>query len=108
MIDVALMHLGVTNIHIDQGRGGYGGGMRAVLMTAVGGPDVLELAEVPEPGPPAGRERQRAILEQAAPHFDAGDLRVQVGATFPLEKAADAHRAVESGQVIGKTVLTIG
>ena len=58
-------------------------------------------------GWPAERERQRAILEQAAAHFDAGDLRVQVGATFPLEKAADAHRALESGQVIGKTVLTM-
>ena len=56
---------------------------------------------------PAHRERQRAILEQAAAHFDAGDLRVQIGATFPLEQAADAQRAVEAGQVIGKTVLTI-
>jgi NADPH:quinone reductase len=35
------------------------------------------------------------------------ELRVQVGATFPLERAADAHRAVEAGQVIGKTVLTM-
>jgi NADPH:quinone reductase len=51
------------------------------------------------------RERQRGILDQAAAHFDAGDLRVQVGATFPLEEAAQAHRAVEAGQVIGKTVL---
>ncbi len=58
-------------------------------------------------GWPAERERQRAILEQAAAHFDAADLRVQVGATFPLEQAAEAHRAVEGGQVIGKTVLTI-
>jgi NADPH:quinone reductase len=55
----------------------------------------------------AHRERQRAILEQAAALFDAGDLRVEVGATFPLERAADAHRALESGQVIGKTVLTM-
>jgi NADPH2:quinone reductase len=51
------------------------------------------------------RERQRGILEQAAAHFDAGDLRVEVGATFPLEEAAEAHRAVEAGRVIGKTVL---
>jgi NADPH2:quinone reductase len=36
------------------------------------------------------RERQRTILEQAATHLDAGDLRVEVGATFPLEHAADA------------------
>jgi len=57
-------------------------------------------------GWPAERERQREILEQAARLFDAGELRVAVGATFPLEQAADAHRAVEAGQVIGKTVLT--
>jgi NADPH:quinone reductase len=55
----------------------------------------------------ADRERQAGILERAAPHFDAGDLRVQVGATFPLERAADAHRALEAGQVLGKAVLTI-
>ncbi len=53
------------------------------------------------------RERQRMILEQAAAHFDAGELRVQVGATFPLERAADAHRAQEAGQVMGKIVLTM-
>ena len=58
-------------------------------------------------GWPGQRERQRAILEQAAFHFDAGDLRVVVGATFPLEQAADAHRALEAGQVIGKAVLTM-
>jgi NADPH:quinone reductase len=53
------------------------------------------------------RERQAGILERAASHFDAGDLRVQVGETFPLERAADAHRALEAGQVLGKAVLTI-
>jgi NADPH2:quinone reductase len=53
------------------------------------------------------RARQRTILEQAASHFDAGDLRVEVGATFPLEQAPDAHRALEAGQVVGKAVLTM-
>ena len=57
-------------------------------------------------GWPDQRERQRTILEQAARHFDAGDLRVEVGATFPLEHAGDAHRALEAGEVIGKAVLT--
>src|ERR1700689_988570 len=33
-------------------------------------------------GWPDQRERQRSILEQAAAPFDAGDLRVHVGATF--------------------------
>jgi NADPH2:quinone reductase len=58
-------------------------------------------------GWPEQRERQRAILEQAAAHFDAGDLRVEVGATFPLAQAAEAHRALEAGQVTGKAVLEI-
>jgi NADPH2:quinone reductase len=54
------------------------------------------------------RERQRGILEQAAARFDAGELRVQVGATFPLDRAADAHRALEAGKVLGKAVLEFG
>lgn len=58
-------------------------------------------------GWPEQRERQRRILEQAATHFDAGELRVVVGATFPLADAADAHRALEAGQVTGKAVLTM-
>jgi NADPH2:quinone reductase len=53
------------------------------------------------------RERQRGILELAAGRFDAGELRVAVGATFPLERAADAHRALEAGEVVGKAVLTM-
>jgi NADPH2:quinone reductase len=58
-------------------------------------------------GWPGHRERQRAILEQVAGHIDAGELRVQVGATFPLAQAAEAHRALEAGEVTGKAVLTM-
>ena len=58
-------------------------------------------------GWPEHRQRQREILEQAAIHFDAGDLRVEVGATFPLEDTAAAHRALEAGQITGKAVLTM-
>ncbi len=58
-------------------------------------------------GWPEQRERQTSILEQAAARFDAGDLRVQLGATFPLAEAAQAHRAVEAGQILGKAVLTM-
>jgi NADPH:quinone reductase len=56
-------------------------------------------------GWPEHRERQRAILEEAGRYFDAGTLRVAVGATFPLEQAAQAHRALEGGEVTGKAVL---
>ena len=58
-------------------------------------------------GWPEHRQRQREILEQAAIHYDAGDLRIVVGATFPLPDAADAHRALEAGQITGKAVLTM-
>jgi NADPH2:quinone reductase len=58
-------------------------------------------------GWPEQRERQRSILDQAAARFDAGDLRIQLGATFPLAEAAQAHRALEAGQVLGKAVLTM-
>lgn len=58
-------------------------------------------------GWPEHRERQRAILEQAASHFEAGELRTVVGATFPLDQAAEAHRALEAGAITGKAVLTI-
>ena len=58
-------------------------------------------------GWPEQRERQRAILEQVAPLFETSDLRVVVGATFPLERAADAHRAFEAGEIVGKAVLTM-
>jgi NADPH:quinone reductase len=53
------------------------------------------------------RERQRAILEEAAGYFATGELRVAVGATFALEAAAQAHRALEAGEVIGKAVLVM-
>ncbi|CAA9477697.1 MAG: Quinone oxidoreductase [uncultured Rubrobacteraceae bacterium] len=37
-----------------------------------------------------------------------GSLRVVVGASFPLEEAAEAHRAVEGRRTSGKVVLTVG
>jgi NADPH:quinone reductase-like Zn-dependent oxidoreductase len=58
-------------------------------------------------GWPEQRERQRRILDQAATHFDSGDLHVVVGATYLLAEAAGAHRALEAGQVTGKAVLTM-
>jgi NADPH2:quinone reductase len=35
----------------------------------------------------------------------SGALRVSIGATFPLAKAAAAHRAIESRQTTGKILL---
>ena len=39
--------------------------------------------------------------------FDAGDLRVEIAATYPLEQAAAAHQRLEEGHVRGKLVLEV-
>lgn len=54
------------------------------------------------------RIRQRKILEQGAALVDTGKLAVHVSHRLPLEQAAEAHRMVEAGGMIGKVVLTMG
>jgi NADPH:quinone reductase len=48
------------------------------------------------------RRSLRRLLEQV----HAGELEVTPGATFPLAKAADVHRALERHEINGKVVLT--
>jgi NADPH2:quinone reductase len=48
------------------------------------------------------RHSLRRLLEQV----HAGELEVTPGATFPLTKAADVHRALERHEINGKVVLT--
>jgi NADPH2:quinone reductase len=49
------------------------------------------------------RELERAVW----PLLDRAEVRPIVHATFPLEQAAEAHRELESGRVIGKLVLVV-
>jgi NADPH:quinone reductase len=49
----------------------------------------------------------RQLEEHLWPLLAAGRVRPQVDRTFPLREAAAAHRALESGEVIGKVVLTV-
>ena len=53
------------------------------------------------------RIRQRKILEQGAKLVEQGRLGVLVTHKLPLEQAADAHRLIEAGGMIGKVVLVI-
>jgi NADPH2:quinone reductase len=53
------------------------------------------------------RVRQRETLEQGAALVDAGKLAVHVSHRLPLEQAAEAHRMIEAGGMIGKIVLTM-
>ena len=52
---------------------------------------------------------RREDLEEAAGellgHIDAGRIRITIGQRFPLDQAAEAHRALESRQTQGCTVL---
>jgi NADPH2:quinone reductase len=49
----------------------------------------------------AGPELTAAALAEAA----AGRLRPVIGQTFPLDRAADAHAAIEARATLGKTLL---
>ncbi|MBN8613297.1 MAG: zinc-binding dehydrogenase [Deltaproteobacteria bacterium] len=54
---------------------------------------------------------ERAILEEAMSAIwtglERGDLTPLPTRTFPFERVADAHRAIESGTTTGKLVLTV-
>jgi NADPH2:quinone reductase len=56
---------------------------------------------------PRGLDEMNASTRQALDA--AADRRLQpvVGQTFPLERAADAHAAIEARTTIGKTLLRV-
>jgi len=47
----------------------------------------------------------RDVLEHVWPLVADGRVRPVVHARLPLERAADAHRLLESGEVFGKVLL---
>ena len=49
---------------------------------------------------------RRAELHEILAHVSAGRLRPVVDRVLPLDRIADAHRALESREVVGKIVLT--
>lgn len=51
-------------------------------------------------------ERSAAQLRELTDLYTAGKLQIVIQHTYPLEAAAEAHRAVETGHVRGKIVLT--
>ncbi|WP_158892048.1 zinc-binding dehydrogenase [Amycolatopsis anabasis] len=52
-------------------------------------------------------ERARELAARALAEVAAGRIRPVIGQTFPLDRAADAHAAIEARQVIGKTLLLV-
>lgn len=51
-------------------------------------------------------EQLHDLSRQALAEAAAGRLRPTVGQTFPLARAADAHRAIENRTTLGRTLLT--
>jgi putative PIG3 family NAD(P)H quinone oxidoreductase len=47
-----------------------------------------------------------AVVEHVWPLVASGQVRPVVHASYPLARAADAHRAIESGSHVGKILLT--
>jgi len=59
-------------------------------------------------GSPVARGRNRAVLDAVAQLAVNGVLTPQVTATFPLERAQEALREVETGHARGKIVILVG
>ncbi|HUA43113.1 MAG TPA: NADP-dependent oxidoreductase [Streptosporangiaceae bacterium] len=57
------------------------------------------------PGADPGTELRNAARLELARLAAAGTIRVVVSQTFPLENAADAHRAIMNGHALGKIAL---
>ncbi len=57
------------------------------------------------PGADPGTEIRNAARTELAKMAGTGELRVVVAATFPLDKVADAHRAIMTGHTSGKIAL---
>jgi NADPH2:quinone reductase len=60
------------------------------------------------PRTPAEKGSIAAALESRVwPLIASGAVRPVIHATFPLERAADAHRMMEASEHIGKIVLEV-
>ncbi|MGW1254600.1 NADP-dependent oxidoreductase [Streptomyces sp. NPDC002513] len=76
---------------------------RSKLISAAAHQEVERLG-----GAPVKRVRTAAVLDEVARLAVRGDLVPWVTRTFPLERAAEALRAVEEGHARGKVVIEVG
>jgi NADPH2:quinone reductase len=60
------------------------------------------------PGPSQAQGPIRRLEEHAIDALATGVLAPVIGQSFPLARAAEAHRAIESRVTVGKTVLMTG
>jgi NADPH2:quinone reductase len=50
----------------------------------------------------------RDLEKHVWPLLASGTVKPVIDRTLPLDQAAEAHRLLESGEVVGKIVLTVG
>lgn len=77
--------------------------MKAVGFQRFGGPEVLEVLDLPEPH--AGRGEVRIKVTAAA--VNPPDAAARIADVLPIENASEAHRRLEAGGVRGRFVLTL-
>jgi NADPH:quinone reductase-like Zn-dependent oxidoreductase len=84
------------------------GVLSATASAARPGARIASIAEIGTPGVTTVFCRMsQADLTALTGLAEAGQLRVRVGATYPLEDAADAQRALAAGGTNGKVVIEI-
>jgi putative PIG3 family NAD(P)H quinone oxidoreductase len=62
----------------------------------------------PVDGPHGKAEIVAAVVASVWPMIAAGTVRPVIGSRFPIEQAAEAHRALAAGETFGKVLLTVG
>jgi NADPH2:quinone reductase len=82
-------------------------GMASGAFTQVSDDDVARRQLTVARFVPRSSEETRALTRRALAAAAEGWLHPVVGQTFPLERAADAHAAIEARATLGKTLLVI-
>jgi len=65
---------------------------------------------VTRPGLPGYTRTREELVASARALFEVverGTVRFRIGQRFPLERASDAHRALEARQTTGSTLLVV-
>ncbi|MFC0529580.1 zinc-binding dehydrogenase [Phytohabitans kaempferiae] len=70
-------------------------------------PELAAEREVTLLSPRPTPQELRGYVESALAEAAAGRLRPLIGQRFPLDRAADAHAAIESRATVGKTLLEV-
>lgn len=86
------------------------GGARAELdlsqlMSRRAGVIGTQLRSRPDTGPGSKAEVVAAVRERLWPMIERGEVRPVIGRRMPMDRAAEAHRLLRAGDVVGKIVL---